>query len=96
MSDLRRQFSKEFKEQALELMATSNKPDRELAAELGVRTDQLYRWRRSKDQEGMQAFRGNGKAREDKLTSARKEITRLREERDILRKAIAIFSDRKR
>lgn len=95
MSDVRRQFSKEFKEQALALMESSGKSVRDLAEELGVRTDQLYRWKRSKESDRSQAFRGNGKAREDELAAARKEIARLREERDILRKAIAIFSDRK-
>ena len=96
MSESRRKFSREFKEQALELMRTSEKSVQELAEELGVRTDQLYRWRRSQAQEGSQAFRGNGKAREDELVELRKENARLKEERDILRKAVAIFSDRRR
>lgn len=96
MSALRRKFSKEFKEQALELMKTSEKSIPQLSEELGVGTDQLYRWRRSQAQDGSQAFRGNGKAREDELTELRKENARLKEERDILRKAVAIFSDRKR
>ena len=52
MSESRREFSKEFKEYALELMRTSDKPIPELAEELGVRTDQLYRWRRSQAQDG--------------------------------------------
>lgn len=96
MSDQRRRFTKEFKEQAVELMSSSDKSVAEIAEELGVRTDQLYRWKRSLETDSSQAFRGNGKARYDELAEARKEIARLKEERDILRKAVAIFSDRKR
>ena len=87
MSKSRRKFTKEFKEQSLELMRTSDKSIAELAEELGVGKDQLYRWRRAQQQDGAQAFRGNGKAREDEVNELRKENARLKEERDILRKA---------
>ena len=96
MSKSRRKFTKEFKEQSLELMRTSDKSIAELAEELGVGKEQLYRWRGNQAQDGSQAFRGNGNAREDELNELRKENARLKEERDILRKAVAIFSDRKR
>ena len=96
MGEHRSKYSREFKEQALELMNSSEKSVRELAEELGVTASQLYRWRRDKEREGDQAFRGNGNARDDELLAARKEIARLREERDILRKAVAIFSSPKR
>lgn len=96
MGEQRSKYSREFKEQALELMSSSDKSVGKLAEELGVTASQLYRWRRDKEQEGDQAFRGNGNSREDELLAARKEIARLREERDILRKAVAIFSSPKR
>lgn len=96
MSDQRRRFTKEFKQQAVELMNTSDKSVAQIAEELGVESHQLYRWRRNLEADGSQAFRGNGKARSDELADLRKENARLKEERDILRKAVAIFSDRKR
>lgn len=96
MSEQRRRFTKEFKEQAVELLNTSDKTAAQLAEELGVRSEQLYRWKRTLEADGSQAFRGNGKARQDELAELRKENARLKEERDILRKAVAIFSDRKR
>jgi transposase len=96
VSDQRRRFTKEFKEQAVELVNSSDKSVAEIAHELGVRSDQLYRWKRSLEADGSQAFRGNGKVRQDELAELRKENARLKEERDILRKAVAIFSDRRR
>jgi transposase len=46
------------------------------------------------DKEGEQAFPGNGKERNEELSRLRKENAELREEKEILRKAIAIFSDK--
>ena len=92
MSESRRKFSKEFKEQALESMKTSDKSTRELSEELSVGTDQLYRWRRSQARDGSQAFGGNGNAREDELADLRKENARLKEDRDTLRKAHGLSS----
>ncbi len=42
----RKHFSKEFKLQALRLLEQDNKTGAELARELGVRRNQLYKWRR--------------------------------------------------
>ena len=52
----------------------------------------VYRWRRQLETEGVRAFRGNGNSRDEQLARLRKEVRELREERDILRKAAAIFS----
>ncbi len=64
--------------------------------ELGIGHGVLYRWRRQLEDEGAQAFPGNGKERDTELAELRKENTELREEKEILRKTIAIFSERRR
>ena len=56
----------------------------------------VYRWRRQLKAEGVRAFPGNGNPRDEELARLRKEVRELREERDILRKAGAIFSRTRR
>lgn len=56
----------------------------------------VYRWRRQLEAEGVRAFPGNGNPRDEELARLRKEVRELREERDILRKAAAIFSRTRR
>lgn len=80
---------------AVELMDT-HKSVHEIAEELGVREDMLYRWRREMLKKGENVFSGQGKKN---LTSEEAEIARLKKqlreaelERDILKKAVSIFS----
>ena len=96
MGEKRKTYSKEFKEQAVELLNTSGKPGNQIEAELGIGNGVVYRWRRQMQEEGSQAFPGNGNARDKELAELRKENAELREEKEILRKAIAIFSERRR
>jgi transposase len=88
----RRRFTKEFKEQAVKLLETRQKGARELEEELGIAPGEIYRWRKELRIDGKKAFPGNGNLRDEELARLRKENAYLREERDILRKALAIFS----
>jgi transposase len=97
----RKRFTKEFKLEALRLLEQSNKSGAELARELGVRRNQLYKWRREVELRGEEgAFRGRGRnaAKENvsELTTLRKRIARLEEENAILKKAEAYFSGKRR
>jgi len=96
MEEKRKKYTKEFKSQAVELFRTGEKTGFQIEAELGISHGTLYRWKRQMDKEGEQAFPGNGKERNDELSQLRKENAELREEKEILRKAIAIFSDKNR
>ena len=60
--------------------------------DLGIGSGQIYRSRKQFSADGASAFPGNGKSRDEELAALRKENKELREERDILRKATAIFS----
>jgi transposase len=94
MAEKRKTYTREFKIEAVRLLEASGKPGHEIEKELGMGTGQIYRWRAQLAQEGagLKAFPGNGKSRDEELATLRKENKNLREERDILRKAVAIFS----
>ena len=96
MAERRKTYTRDFKIQAVELLNTGGKPGHQIEDELGIGGGVLYRWRRQLEEEGVQAFPGNGKERDKELAALRKENAELREEKEILRKAIAIFSEQRR
>lgn len=100
MNNNRKNYSKEFKQKAVELSNVRGNVQ-EIARELGIEANLIYRWRREVGINPGQAFEGNGNKQ---LTAEQKEIARLKRaladaqmERDILKKAVSIFSvsDRK-
>jgi transposase-like protein len=93
----RKRFTKEFKLEALRLLEQGNKSGAVLARELGVRRNQLYKWRREVQIRGKNgAFKGPGRnAHKDnvsELTVLKRRVARLEEENAILKKAEAYFS----
>ena len=96
MSEQRKKYTKEFKIEAVQLFETSSKSGREIEQDLGIGKGVLYRWRREVRDENLRAFPGHGNPRDEELYRLRKELAEITEERDILRKAVAIFSKPKR
>ncbi len=90
MATSKRKYTKEFKKDAVQLFRKSGKTITAIAKELGIRHDLLSRWNREMDKEN--AFPGNGNARDSEIYEYKKRIKELEEERDILKKAMAIFS----
>jgi transposase len=88
----RRKYTKEFKLEAVRLLNTRGKSGHDLEKDLGIGSGLIYRWRRELDREGQRAFPGNGLPRDEELARLRKELAEAREDRDILRKALAFFS----
>jgi transposase len=90
----RKRFSAEFKREAVRLLETSQKQPSDLARELGVRRNQLYKWKEQLSRSGEGAFPGHGRgsASRDELTRLRNELEKVKEERDILKKAAAYFA----
>lgn len=90
----RQTFSKEFKLEAVRLLAVTDKPIADLARELGVRRNQLYKWQDQLQTKGKEAFPGKGRRAEkdDKIARLERELTRVKEERDILKKAALYFA----
>jgi transposase len=88
----RKSFSPEFKKEAVRLLETSAKQPADLARELGVRRNQLYKGKEQLGKRGAQAFPGSGTKPTDELARLRKELEQVKEERDILKKAAAYFA----
>jgi transposase len=88
----RRRFNRQFKIDAVNLLKTSGKMHKEVAADLGIPRDALSRWKRELEDTEVSAFPGHGNPRDEELARLRKENAELKMERDILKKAMAIFS----
>ena len=98
MIEKRRKFTAEFKREAVRLTQETDKSVAEIARELGINPNTLYRWRQEQGEYAEQAFPGNGRLRpeEEELRRLRRELEIVKQERDILKKAISIFSARQR
>ncbi|MBN1877778.1 MAG: transposase [Anaerolineae bacterium] len=94
MTSERRQYTAEFKRETVELSETSDRSARQIAEELGIRPKLLYGWRAAQRKHGSEAFpdHGNVSAADRELVELRRELERTCQERDILKKALAIFS----
>jgi len=90
----RRKYDKEFKIQAVKLLLESGKTTKEVADNLGVCSGILTRWKREYREDAENAFPGMGKLKpeDEEMRKLKKENADLRQERDILKKALAIFS----
>ena len=94
----KKSYDKEFKENAVNLYLKSNRPCREIAKNLGVASSTLSSWVEAKQRDGEEAFPGKGhlKASDAEVAQLRKELANVREERDILKKALGIFSSQRK
>ncbi len=91
----RRRFTKEFKTEAVELALRSEKSMIEIAGGLGIRPELLYRWKSDYKASKEHAFPGSGHLHdpeEEQVRRLERELISTQEERDILKKALAIFS----
>ncbi|WP_430812981.1 MULTISPECIES: transposase [unclassified Carboxylicivirga] len=91
----RRKFTREFKLNAVEL-SYSRDNIKELAHELNVRPELIYRWRSEFATLQGKSFPGNGNPKlseeESEIVRLKKELADMKMERDILKKAVGIFS----
>ena len=94
MGKQRRRFSKEFKHEAVRLLAESGKTRQQIATDLGISVTALDRWRSAASSDVTEAFRGNGKrtAEQERIWRLEREVETLKREREILKKTLAIIS----
>lgn len=94
----RRKFTREFKIEAVQLAEESDEEFEIVAAKLGIHHNTLYRWRRQLREDGDEAFPGHGKLKpsDDEVARLQRELARVKEERDILKKAISFFAKESR
>jgi transposase len=90
----RQQFTAEFKREAVRLLDADKRPASEVAIDLGIRRNQLYKWKAELMRSGEVSFPGSGRKadRDSEIVRLKRELARVTEERDILKKAAAYFA----
>ena len=90
-----KRFDKEFKIEAVRLASEPGNTQSGIERDLGISQGIISRWKRELKQDGEQAFPGKGRLKPDDedIRRLKRENERLRRERDILKKAVAIFSE---
>ena len=88
MGKNRRQFTKEFKVEAVRLVVEESRPISAVARELGIGENLLHRWKKKYEEGKVEPFPGKGRLspEDEELRQLRRENKRLRMERDILKK----------
>ena len=89
-------YTREFKLAAIRMMESSERSSAEIAMQLGIRRNQLYKWKEQLSDKGESAFSGSRgrpkKEEQSELTTLRQENTRLKEELEIVKKAAKYFA----
>jgi transposase len=88
-------YDKQFKIEAVRLASEPGNCQARVERDLGIGQGIISRWKRELKLDGEQAFPGKGhlKAQDQEVRRLQRENERLRRERDILKKAVAIFSE---
>ena len=92
----RKRYDRQFKVDAVRMITDGGHTIAAVSRELGVARSQLQRWKREFQEQPEYAFPGKGRisGENKELEDLRKELARVKEEREILKKAIAVFSKR--
>jgi len=93
----RRVFTKEFKKETISLVLDRGMKVKDVSKDLGVDTVLIYQWIRKYKADPEHSFPGKGKLKpgDEKIRKLERELSDVKEERDILKKAISIFSKTK-
>jgi transposase len=89
-----RTYDRQFKEEAVRLVTEGGRSVTEVAHSLGIHENLLHTWKRKHKEDPAGSFPGKGhlKPEEEELRRLQKENANLKEDREILKKALAIFS----
>jgi transposase len=89
-----KRYDKEFKIEAVQLASEPGNTQSQIERDLGIGQGIISRWKRQLKSDGEYAFPGKGhlKPQDQENRDLKREVQRLRRERDILKKAVAIFS----
>ncbi len=88
----RKTYSREFKIEAVKLVTDHSMTRKQVARDLDVDIGTLRNWIKQFTDDPEKAFPGKGHVRDEELRQLKREVEQLRMERDILKKAIGIFS----
>jgi transposase len=94
MAKVQKTYTRAFKEEAVRLAQTSGKPITQVARELGISDTSIHQWRKEQAQHGKEAFPGSEHqtALEEENRRLKRELERVQQEREILKKVLSIFS----
>jgi len=94
MDKKRRAFDRQFKVDAVSLVVNGGRTIVDVARDLGIDANTLYRWKREFTKEEKEAFPGKGRLspQEEELRRLRRELAEAKEDSEILKKALAFFS----
>ena len=88
-------YTKEFKLEALRMMDESDRPASEIAMKLGIRRNQLYKWKEQMTEKGDVPSAKKGRPKKEdqsELAKVKQELKRVKEENEILKKAAVFFA----
>ncbi|NDH06749.1 transposase [bacterium] len=90
----RKTYSREYKIGAIQMVDQKGMTMREVSEALGINDGMLWRWRKEYKEGKLQSFPGNGRMsdKDAEIARLRQENRRLQAERDILKKATALFA----
>ena len=88
----RRKFSDEYKREAVRLATQPGVTKSQVGQELGINANMLGRWCRDFEENGVAAFPGQGKPRDEEMALLKRELARVKKERDFLKEAAAFFA----
>ena len=91
----RKSYSREFKKETVALITDKGYSIAEASRNLGIEYSVLRRWKNQLANDPQNAFPGKGKRKPDDqaLQDLQRELERVKEERDILKKALAYFAE---
>ncbi len=97
MSNSKRTYTEQFKEEAIALWEANEKSASAIEQELGITAGLLSRWRRKQRQQAQTENSRQGEGQTNsRIQELERENARLRQEREILKKAVAIFAPESR
>ena len=90
----RKKYDRQFKIDAVNLVVNGERSVSEVARDLGIEPNMLHRWKQKLTKEGAESFPGKGRLspHEEELRRLRRELEQVKEDREILKKALAFFS----
>jgi transposase len=93
-TERRNTYSKEFKINAVRMITDEGRIATEVARDLGIHMNMLYRWQKQYNQDKEESFLGQGKlkSKDEYIRKLERDNKRLRDERDILKKAAIFFA----
>ncbi len=97
MGNPRKKYTKEFKLGAVKLVLEQGRPVTEVSRSLGVNGSLIHQWKRKFLESGELSFPGNGNRQiaseaEEEIRRLRKELSDVKQDREILKKAAAFFA----